>query len=72
MVHTIKEGKGNWIGYILRKNCLLKHVIEGKIAGRIEVTGRRVRRCKQLLHNIKPIMEIERGSTIPYSVEILL
>ena len=28
----------NWIGYILRTNCLLKHVIEGKIEGRIKVT----------------------------------
>ena len=24
---------------MLRRNCLLKHVIEGKIEGRIEVTG---------------------------------
>jgi hypothetical protein len=30
-------------------NCLLKHVIEGKVEGRIEVTGRRERRSKQLL-----------------------
>jgi hypothetical protein len=28
----------NWIGHILRRNCLLKQVIEGKI--KIEVTGR--------------------------------
>jgi hypothetical protein len=27
--------KPNWIGHILYKNCLLKHVIEGKIDGRI-------------------------------------
>jgi hypothetical protein len=26
---------GNWIGHILRRNCLLKHVIEGKVEGRI-------------------------------------
>jgi hypothetical protein len=25
--------KENWIGHILRKHCLLKHVIEGKIEG---------------------------------------
>jgi hypothetical protein len=25
--------KGNWIGHILRKHCLLKYVIEGKIEG---------------------------------------
>jgi hypothetical protein len=29
------------IGHILLRKCLLKHVIEGKIEGRIEVTGRR-------------------------------
>jgi len=32
----------------LRRNCLLKHVIAGKLEGRIEVTGRRRRRRKQL------------------------
>jgi hypothetical protein len=72
MLHTIKERKANWICHILRMNCLLQHDIEGKIEGRIEVTGKRVGRCKQLLHNIKRILEIERGSTLPYSVETLL
>ena len=42
-----------WIGHILRRNCLLKHVIERKIQGRIEVTRRRGRRCKQLLDGLK-------------------
>ena len=28
---TIKRRKANWIGHILRRNCLLKHVIERKI-----------------------------------------
>jgi len=37
--------KANWIGHILRGNCLLKHVIEGNIEGMIEVTRRRGRRC---------------------------
>jgi hypothetical protein len=27
----VKRKETNWIGYILRRNCLLKHVIEGKI-----------------------------------------
>jgi hypothetical protein len=31
--HTIKRRKANWIGHILRRNCLLKHVIEGKLEG---------------------------------------
>ena len=68
MLLEIKEGKANWIGHILRMNCLLKHVTEI----RIEVTGKRVRRCKQLLHSIKRILETERGSTMLYYVETLL
>jgi hypothetical protein len=32
-VHTIKRWKANWIGYILGKDYLLKHVTEGKIGG---------------------------------------
>jgi hypothetical protein len=32
--------KANWIGHILRRNCLLKEVVEGKIKGQIEVTRR--------------------------------
>jgi hypothetical protein len=32
--HTMKEGRNiNWIGYILRRNCLINHVIEGKKEG---------------------------------------
>jgi hypothetical protein len=38
---------------MLRRNCLLKHVIEEKIVGRIEVTGRRRGRRKQLLDDFK-------------------
>jgi hypothetical protein len=53
IVHTIKRRKAHWIGHILRRNCLLKHVIEGKIEGRIEMTGRRGRRRKQLLDDPK-------------------
>jgi hypothetical protein len=37
----------------LRRNCLLKHVIEGTLEGRIEMTGRRGRRRKQLLDDLK-------------------
>jgi hypothetical protein len=39
ILHTIKRKKANWIGHILLRNCLLKHVIEGKIEDRLEVTG---------------------------------
>jgi hypothetical protein len=34
-------------------NCLLKHVIEVKIGGEIEVTGRQERTHKELLDNLK-------------------
>jgi hypothetical protein len=27
ILHTIKRRKANWIGHILCRNCLLKHVI---------------------------------------------
>ena len=47
-LHTISRRKANRIGHVLRRICLLKHVIKGKIEGRIEVTGRRGRRCKEL------------------------
>jgi hypothetical protein len=53
VLHTIKRRKANWIGHILRRNYLLKHVIEGKLEGRIEMTGRRGRRRKQLLDDLK-------------------
>jgi len=45
MLQTIQRREANWIGHILLRNCLLKHVIEGKIEGRIKVMGRRGRRC---------------------------
>jgi len=39
--------------HILRMNSLLKDVIEGTIKGRVEVTGRREGRLKQLLDDLK-------------------
>jgi len=33
-LHKIKGTKANYIGHILRRNCILKHVIEGKVEGR--------------------------------------
>jgi hypothetical protein len=51
--HTIKRRKANLIGHILHRNCLIKHIIEGKIEGRIEASGRQGRKCKQLLDDLK-------------------
>jgi hypothetical protein len=53
VLHKIIKRKANWIGYNLRRNCLLKQVIEGKIKGEMEVTRRRGRRSKKLLHDLK-------------------
>ena len=53
ILHEIRKRKANWIGHILRRNCLLKQVIEGKIKGQIEVTKRRGRRRKKLLDDLK-------------------
>jgi hypothetical protein len=53
IVQTIKRRETNWIGHILRRNCLLNHVIKGKIEVSIEVKGRGGRRRKQLLNNLK-------------------
>jgi hypothetical protein len=38
--HTVTRRKANWIGHILRRNCLPKHTVEGNIEGKIEVIGR--------------------------------
>jgi hypothetical protein len=53
ILHEISKRKVNWIGHILRRNCLLQQVIEGKIKGGIEVTGRRGRRRRKLLDDLK-------------------
>jgi len=53
ILHEISKRKANWIGHILRRNCLLQRVIEGKIKGGIEVTGRRGRRRRKLLDELK-------------------
>jgi hypothetical protein len=52
ILQTTKRRNVNWNGYILHRNCLLKHVIEGKRQGRIEVTERRGRRHKQLVDDL--------------------
>jgi len=53
--HTYTTGrrKGDWIGYILRRNCLFKIPYEGKIEGKLDTTGRWGRRGKQTLDDLK-------------------
>jgi hypothetical protein len=58
----MKKKKTNWFGHILRRNYLLKHVIERKIT----VRGRRWRRCTQLLDDY-----MEKGGYWKLEVEAL-
>jgi hypothetical protein len=39
ILHKIHGRKAKWIGHILRRNCLRKHVTEGQIEGRIGGKG---------------------------------
>jgi hypothetical protein len=45
--------KANWIGHILRRNCLLRQVIARKLKEGIEVKGRRGRRRRKILDDLK-------------------
>ena len=53
ILHEIRKRKANCIGHILHRNCLVQWVIEGKIKGGIEGTGRRGRRRRKLLDDLK-------------------
>ena len=53
ILHEIRKRKANWIGHILRRNCRLQRVTEGKIQGGTEVTGRQGRRRRKLLDDLK-------------------
>jgi hypothetical protein len=53
ILHKICKRKTNWIGHILRRNCLLQRVTKGKIQGGIEVTGGQGRRRRKLLDDLK-------------------
>ena len=52
ILHEISKRKANWIGHILRRNCI-QRVTEGKIKGGTEVTGRRRRRRRKLMDELK-------------------
>ena len=53
VLHTIPRRKADCVSHILRRNCLLKHTIEGKIGGRTEMQVRRRRTRTQLLDDPK-------------------
>jgi hypothetical protein len=71
ILNIINRKKDNCTGLILRRNCLLKHVIEGNIEGRIEVTRRLTRRLRPLLDDLKEKIgysKLKKGSSISHSV----
>ena len=51
--HSVKRRKANWNDHILRRSCSLKHGFEEKVEGSIEVKGKRGRRHKQILVDVK-------------------
>ena len=53
ILQEIRKRKANWIGHILCRNCLLQLVIEGKIKGGIDMTGRQGRKHRKLLDDLK-------------------
>jgi hypothetical protein len=53
LLHAIKRRKVSQIGHALPRNCILDHLIEESMQGKIEVTGKRGRRRNQLLHDLK-------------------
>jgi hypothetical protein len=71
ILHEIRKRKANWIGHILRRNCLLQRITEGKIQEGIQVTGRQERRCRKLLDDLKERRgySFERGSSGSHYVE---
>jgi hypothetical protein len=40
ILHTVNRRKADWIGHILRRNCLLKHVIRKNIGKGILSKGK--------------------------------
>ena len=53
ILHRVNRKKANWIGHILHRNCVLNTLLKGKVEGRIKMRGRRERRHKQLLDDLK-------------------
>jgi hypothetical protein len=71
ILQTTKTRLAKWICHILRRKCLLKHVIDGKIDRKIAGKGRRGRKRKHVLDELKgkeKVVELERGSTKSHSV----
>ena len=59
-------------GHILRRSCLLRHIVKGQIGG-TELMGRQAGRRKQLLDDLQEmrVLEIETGSIRSHCMEKL-
>jgi len=66
IINTIKRRNANWMGHSLRKNCFIKHVIEGKIED--IVTGRRGRSRNGLSYGNEKILKIESSFSLENSL----
>jgi hypothetical protein len=60
VLHRVKEERNitytrkvDWIGHILCRNCVRKHIIEGKMEGAMQVTGRRGITRRQLMDDFQ-------------------
>jgi len=57
-MNTKRGSEANCIYNMLRRNCVLKHVTEGKIERRMNVAVRRGRKRKQLLDDLKETIKM--------------
>jgi hypothetical protein len=53
ILNTIERRKANWIDHILCRNCLLKHIIGGKVEGGIFVMRKQGRRRKKVQNDFR-------------------
>jgi hypothetical protein len=63
ILHETRKRKANWIGHIMRRNCLLRQVNEGKIKEGIVVTEGRGRRHRKLLDGLKEGEDTSEGGS---------
>ena len=59
LLNNILRRKANWIGHILRRNCLLHHAIEGQMTEVKEVGRRRRTQLLDDLRNMRRYWEIK-------------
>jgi hypothetical protein len=57
-LHKLTQRKANWIGHILRRNWVLKHVFERKIEEHTTVARRERERERESKH--KQLLELEK------------